>query len=445
VDRLSLITTAKFRIICNPKSTVPKSIRKLPINESAMRIGLKMKTVTISGILILAATLSIGASPMAASVAEPADSKRMARAKDLIADEQWARAIQELRAALNDAKEPNKDEALFWLAHSQNQTMDFAPAVETIRRLEREYPSSRWVHPARSLLIELAQKLQRSDFLWWTARPRVAVTPRPEPKPAEAPPARAGGGRRTIRPAKPVESATPTPAAGAAAPVSETPQPPAAWVIETYRPDTDMRIQALGSLIHTDAQKVIPMLREIALEADNPNAARRAVFVLAQSRKPEAQSTVVEVAKVGPEQVRIAAVRELGLWGGPDVSKALLQVYSAANERVKLAVVKSLGERSERTALLNIARSEHVRSLRESAIVALGRAGGREQLRTLYSSLPSEFKRPVIIGLFNAKADEELIRIATTEKNTRLRNEALSRLRLLGTEKARTYLESVRR
>ena len=81
-----------------------------------------------------------------------------------------------------------------------------------------------------------------------------------------------------------------------------------------------LRIQALGQLIKTDAQKVIPILRNIALEPANPGAARRAVFVLAQSRNPEAQSTVVDVAKTGPEPVRVAAIRELGRFGGPEVS-----------------------------------------------------------------------------------------------------------------------------
>jgi hypothetical protein len=41
----------------------------------------------------------------------------MGRAKDYIAGEQWTRAIAELQLAAADPKEPNRDEALFWLAH----------------------------------------------------------------------------------------------------------------------------------------------------------------------------------------------------------------------------------------------------------------------------------------------------------------------------------------
>jgi hypothetical protein len=56
----------------------------------------------------------VGARPMP-------ESQRLERAKDLIAEEQWLRAITELQAAAEDPKERDKDEALFWLAHSQNQ------------------------------------------------------------------------------------------------------------------------------------------------------------------------------------------------------------------------------------------------------------------------------------------------------------------------------------
>jgi hypothetical protein len=389
-------------------------------------------------------------------LAKPFESKRMERAKDLIADEQWVRAIDELKAAAADQKEPNKDEALFWLAHSQNQTRDGAAAVETIRRLERDFPASRWVKPARSLRIEIAQRLRRNDVLWYTAAP---------PPPTPAPPATTWPVPPTVplAIAPPATQAPPvptTPRPAAAPPVSPSavpstapvatprpprpPLPPPAWVPEGYLPDTDLRIQALGSLMRTDAEKVIPMLKEIALEVGNPAEARRALFVLAQSGRPDARSIVIEVAKTGPELVRLAAVRELGNLGGPAVGNDLLQVYSTANDRVKYQVMTSLGQRDAAPALLRIAQSEKDRGLRDVAIVTLGEAGGRQQLVMLYSSAAPDAKRPIIIGLFNAGAEDELIRIAERERSPEARAEVLARLRLLGTPKAMAYLEQHR-
>jgi HEAT repeat protein len=222
------------------------------------------------------------------------------------------------------------------------------------------------------------------------------------------------------------------------------PMPPAVWMPEHYFPDTDVRIQALGSLIRTDAPKVIPILRTIVLESHNPGEARRALFVLAQSGRPDARSTVVEVAKTGPETVKLAAVRELGRLSGPTVSNELLQVYFTGNQKVKYQVVRSLGQRDATTALLQIAQAETDRPLRDSAIVTLGEAGGRDELRMLYSKAAADAKRPIIVGLFNAQAVEALINIAERERDPAVRQEVLSRLRLIGTPRALTYLAGLK-
>jgi HEAT repeat protein len=206
----------------------------------------------------------------------------------------------------------------------------------------------------------------------------------------------------------------------------------------------ELRVQALGRLIPTDASKVIPILRNIALEADNPGAARRAVFILAQSRNPQAQSTVVDVAKVGPDSVRVAAVRELARFGGPNVGKDLLEVYSRGNAPVKQQVVFSLGERSDTSALFRIVQTENNDELRDAAILTLGRAGGREQLRMVFVRASRDARQAVIRGLFVARDEDGLIAIAGQEKDSALKREIVNKLRLLGTPKAKAYLQSLK-
>jgi hypothetical protein len=404
--------------------------------------------------ILVAAMLSVPSWGAAAPLAfEPQISVRMERAKDFIADEQWLRAVRELKAAAADPKEKHQDEALFWLAHSQHQAGQLADAVSTIAELERRFATSRWVKPARSLRIELAQKLRRNDVLWWT----VETAP-PPPRPATPPPAPPAAGARPgllPRPSQPVPppGAAPRPAPPAPAPAppraaaaagGRRPAPaPMVWVSEHTVADTDLRIQALGSLIHTDAARVIPMLREIALESENPGAASRAVFVLAQSGRPDAHLTVLEVAKRATEPVSVAAVRELGRFGGPQISDELLEVYEIGKPRVKYQVVSALGAHSAANALFRIVQSESDAALREVAIVTLGQAGGREQLQRLYQRARPDVKRPIITGLFNARAEAELIAIAERETDPMLKREAITRLRLLGTPKARAYLEKI--
>jgi HEAT repeat protein len=181
---------------------------------------------------------------------------------------------------------------------------------------------------------------------------------------------------------------------------------------QPYELDADVRMQALVSLLDTHSDRVIPLLREIALDAKNPMEARRAVFVLAQSPRSEARNTVVEAARRGSHFVRIAAIREMGRVHEPTFT----------------------------TALFNIVRSESDEAIRDTAIVTLGRTGARTQLRTLYAQLPPASRFTVLTGLFNAKDDDELIRIATNERDQRLRTRARQQLRLLATPKAVKFL-----
>jgi hypothetical protein len=384
----------------------------------------------------------------AAAAAEP-QSPRLDRAKDFIVDERWVRAIAELKAAADDRKERSRDEALFWLAHCHKEAGDPASALQAINRLENEFPRSRWIGPSRSLRIELAQRLNRTDVLWLTAVPPVpAVAPTPAPAIIEpAPPAPphtaplplpAPRNPRPVMTPKPPAVATPAPA-----------PPPGLWMPKPLvDPDLELRIQAMGSLILTDsaeAAKVIPILRDIALESDSPGPARRALFALAQSRLPEARSTVVEVAKTAAEPVQIEAVRVLGRLRGPEISTTLMNVYVDAGEPVKYQIVTSFGYREETSSLLRIVQSEDNQQIRSTAIVTLGRTpGGKLHLRKMYETAAASMKRPIIAGLFNARDDEGLIQIAVRERQAALREEVFERLRLLGTEPARQYLLQVR-
>jgi HEAT repeat protein len=140
--------------------------------------------------------------------------------------------------------------------------------------------------------------------------------------------------------------------------------------------------------------------------------------------------------------VRIAAVKELGRFDGPAISRELLRVYRIGTPRVKREVVSSLGERRDASALLRIARSESDATVRNTAIVTLGRAGGAPAIRTLYARLPRDGRLACLTALFNAKDENELIRIAETDPDPAIRRQARNHLRVLGTPKAAAYLAS---
>ena len=398
---------------------------------------------------IAAAVLFALAAAIAVEAAAP-ESKRLIRARDYIADEQWSQAIDLLRTAVEDSKEPRRDEALYWFAHSLHHSGDSGAAVAAISRLEREFPSSMWVKPGRALRIEIAVRLGRNDVLLWTvARPsRPPVNPVPAaaaPVPTPAPPA-------AVEPPVPVSPkvapVTPKPAKGAAQPAPPrilprlTPPSPM-WYAAEIDSDPDLRVQALGGLMRTDAELAIPMLAEMAMQHDKPRTASSAILVLAQSPLPKARATVLEAAKTAPEAVQISAVRALAITGGRQASNDLMQVYVTANEPVKWQIAKSLGDLEQPAPLMQIIKTEKEGRIRSTALISLGRAGAVAQLAALYPTSSVQSKRSIIDGFVSARAEAQLIRVCDIERkgNPQLRKFALERLRLFDTEAARAYLQ----
>ena len=127
---------------------------------------------------------------------------------------------------------------------------------------------------------------------------------------------------------------------------------------------------------------------------------------------------------------------------GTDV---LVLVCGAARMMVAEGIAELVPYARERGVRLGIEPLHPMFAADRSVIVTLGQAGGGEQLRVLYQRAGRDAKRPIIIGLFNARAEDELIRIADQEKDPQLREEALLRLRLLGTPKARAYIQKAGR
>jgi hypothetical protein len=110
---------------------------------------------------------------------------------------------------------------------------------------------------------------------------------------------------------------------------------------------------------------------------------------------------------------------------------------------VRIAAIRELGRFPEAisgSALVGIARAESDPTVRDTAIVTLGRSGARLQLRMLYPQMPPASRAAVLRALCNAKDDDELIRIATNERDQRLRTQARQQLRLLATPKAIKFL-----
>src|SRR5260370_36116082 len=76
--------------------------------------------------------------------------------RDLISDEQYAKAIEKFNEYISTySKEENIDAAMYWMAYSQVQLKKFDQAKDTIERLLKTYEKTKWKGDAEMLLAQV--------------------------------------------------------------------------------------------------------------------------------------------------------------------------------------------------------------------------------------------------------------------------------------------------
>lgn len=291
--------------------------------------------------------------------------------------EEWDRAAEAFgeAAALGGSR---ADAALYWRAYALNKRGRRDEALETLARLRREHPKSRWIRDARALEIEV----------------RGATGQGANPEGFE---------------------------------------------------EDELKLLALSSLMNTAPERAIPMAEQM-LSKGSEKVRDRALFVLAQSGSPEARETLVRLARSSQDpDIRVRAIRYLGLFGGQENRQVLVEIYGAnTDERARREVLHAFMVAGDRARLTELARTEPNPELRKEAIHQLGVAGGRKELWQLYQQESSaDVKHHIINALFVGGALDELTQLATKETNPELRKDAIQRLGLTGEARSSETLSAI--
>ena len=210
--------------------------------------------------------------------------------------------------------------------------------------------------------------------------------------------------------------------------------------------DEDLKLLALNSLMNSDPERSVPMLENLLKSSNSPRLKERALFVLAQSRSPKAREVLVSVAKGGSNpDLQAKAVEYLGVYGGRDNLQTLSDIYkNSSDPQVKRAVLNSFMVARASDNLLAAAKSERDPKLKVQAIRLLGSAGGAADLGPLYSSeLAPEVKRAVIEGLLVSGSSDKLLELAKNEKDASLRHFIINQAGVMGRNKTGAALASM--
>lgn len=199
--------------------------------------------------------------------------------------------------------------------------------------------------------------------------------------------------------------------------------------------DEDLKLVALNSLMNTDPDRSIPIIEKLLKGSSSPRLKERALFVLAQSRSSKARDLVSQVARGSSNpDVQLRAIEYLGVNNSKENLQLLSDIYKSSNDtHIKRQILRSFMVAHDRDALMQAARTESNPELRLEAIRQLGVMGGAAELYANESSF--EAKRAILNGLMTSGDATKLFEIAKTEKDPKLRTDAINLLGVMGRSK----------
>jgi hypothetical protein len=210
--------------------------------------------------------------------------------------------------------------------------------------------------------------------------------------------------------------------------------------------DEELKMLALQGIMNGDPQKGISILENILNGSGTPKLKSRALFMAAQSGRPEAREVLAKIAKgqSNPELQR-KAVEYLGLFGGPEARKTLADVYASSGDAsVKHAILRSYMLGGDHERLFAAAKSEKDESLRREAIRQLGLVHGTSELEQLYQMETSpDLRREILQAFFLAGDSGRLVQAAQGEKDPDLRRAAIRNLGLIHSDDSGKALQEI--
>ncbi len=317
----------------------------------------------------------IGLSVLSAAVASDYDDARKA-----MRNQEWQRAL-ELFERAEEQPDRNADAAIYWQAHIWSQLENERNAMRMIRKLERQYPDSKWADDARALRVELsdttdlAAQLQDSELM-----------------------------------------------------------------------DDELRLYALGQLVHRDPDRAVPLIMRLIENSDQERVKRHALQLLAMANQEASNAMVLKLAKGSDGlEMQIEAIRALAVSGSAQIGSLFEEIYEETQSaEVKRAVIEAAIPSGNTQFLQKLLAEETNNEVRSRIISTLGVLGETEQLHQYYNTSSSANERQEIAHALAIAGDAEgLLKIYRKETDPRLRTDLARSMAITGDSRVVDFFREV--
>ena len=137
--------------------------------------------------------------------------------------------------------------------------------------------------------------------------------------------------------------------------------------------DEDLKMLALNSLLNKDPATALPLLRGILSGNQPPSVKKHALFVLAQSKSPEAEGILHDAAlgKLDP-QLQGEAIRTMAVFQGKRANDTLAEVYRTTTDpKIKRSIISAMFITRDAPHMVEMARSEKDLELKRALVSQL--------------------------------------------------------------------------
>lgn len=140
---------------------------------------------------------------------------------------------------------------------------------------------------------------------------------------------------------------------------------------------------AVEALITAPPERALPLARKVVEGDYSDDLKERALFVLSQINRPEAQDLILSLARNGDGDLQEEAIRMIGIGGNRDALAQLVPLFKEGDEDTRDAVLEAFLIADDDEAVYQLALEADNEEVFAQTVETLGAMGAHDKLRQL--------------------------------------------------------------
>jgi HEAT repeat protein len=211
---------------------------------------------------------------------------------------------------------------------------------------------------------------------------------------------------------------------------------------DDIRDDEALKMVALEALMSAPSERALPIVIRVLEGTGSDEMKEAALFILSQIDHPDAGAQLLNMAQSASGELRLDAIRMIGISGG-DAVDSLAAIFDSGDSDVREAVLEAYMIAGNSQGLYNIAVNAENNDDFEAAVEMLGVMGASDELSKIRASAGVS---DAIITAYIISDDADAIReLALDDSDLEQQANAIEALGIVGADDAEALLTQIYR